>query len=78
MTESVFVPSAAVPTVSSQTQFAQRHPSDRHRHQTDPVLQLDKINVSFDGFRALTDLSLQIGVGNCAASSGLTARGKLR
>lgn len=78
MTEPVSVSSVAAPSVASQTQFAQRHPSDRHRHQTDPVLQLDKINVSFDGFRALTDLSLQIGVGNCVASSALTARGKPR
>ncbi len=30
------------------------------------MLQLENINVSFDGFRALTDLSLAIGVGRTA------------
>ena len=34
--------------------FTQPHPADRWRQQSDPVLQLDRINVSFDGFRALT------------------------
>ncbi|MGO2463640.1 MAG: ABC transporter ATP-binding protein, partial [Serratia proteamaculans] len=43
--------------------FTQPLPADKYRQQTDPVLLLDKINVSFDGFRALSDLSLQIGVG---------------
>ena len=43
--------------------FTRQLPGDRFREQTDPVLQLEKINVSFDGFQALTDLSLQIGVG---------------
>ena len=37
--------------------FTRQLPGDRFRAQTDPVLQLENINVSFDGFRALTDLS---------------------
>jgi len=56
--------------------FTQPHPSDRHREQTDPVLQLEKINVSFDGFRALTDLSLQIGVGELRCVIGPNGAGK--
>lgn len=47
--------------------FTRQLPGDRYREQTDPVLQLDKINVNFDGFQALTDLTLNIGVGSCAA-----------
>ncbi|HBQ77887.1 MAG TPA: ABC transporter ATP-binding protein, partial [Erwinia persicina] len=43
--------------------FTQPHRADRHREQTDPVLQLENITVAFDGFKALNDLSLQIGVG---------------
>jgi len=43
--------------------FTQSYPSDRFRQQTDPVLLLENINVSFDGFNALTNLSLRIGVG---------------
>ncbi len=35
--------------------FTRQLPGDRFREQTDPVLQLENINVSFDGFRALTD-----------------------
>lgn len=46
--------------------FTRQLPGDRFREQTDPVLQLENINVSFDGFRALTDLSLAIGVGETA------------
>ncbi len=33
--------------------FTRQLPGDRFREQTDPVLQLENINVSFDGFRAL-------------------------
>ena len=43
--------------------FTQPQPQDRYRDTTDPVLQLENINVSFDSFRALTDLSLSIGAG---------------
>ena len=43
--------------------FTRQLPGDRFRNQTDPVLQLEKINVNFDGFQALTDLTLDIGVG---------------
>lgn len=42
--------------------FTRQMPGDRFRNQTDPVLQLEKINVNFDGFQALTDLTLNIGV----------------
>ncbi|RWR00894.1 urea ABC transporter ATP-binding protein [[Pantoea] beijingensis] len=56
--------------------FTQPHPSDRYRHQTDPVLQLEKINVSFDGFHALTNLSLQIGVGELRCIIGPNGAGK--
>ncbi|MBJ7220330.1 MULTISPECIES: urea ABC transporter ATP-binding protein UrtD [unclassified Brenneria] len=56
--------------------FTQAHPADRYRHQTDPVLQLSRINVSFDGFRALTDLSLQIGVGELRCVIGPNGAGK--
>ena len=56
--------------------FTQPHPADRHRQQSDPVLQLEKINVTFDGFRALTDLSLQIGVGELRCVIGPNGAGK--
>ncbi|MBI6163674.1 urea ABC transporter ATP-binding protein UrtD [Serratia liquefaciens] len=56
--------------------FTQPLPADKHRQQTDPVLLLDKINVSFDGFRALSDLSLQIGVGELRCVIGPNGAGK--
>jgi len=56
--------------------FTQPHPADRHRAQRDPVLQLEKISVSFDGFRALSDLSLQIGVGELRCVIGPNGAGK--
>ena len=36
--------------------FTRQQPTDRFREQTDPVLQLEDINVNFDGFQALTNL----------------------
>lgn len=60
----------------SEQLFTQPHPADRHRQQTDPVLLLENINVSFDGFRALTDLSLQIGVGELRCVIGPNGAGK--
>ncbi|MFB6326186.1 urea ABC transporter ATP-binding protein UrtD [Pantoea deleyi] len=56
--------------------FTQPQRADRHRLQRDPVLQLEKINVSFEGFRALTDLSLQIGVGELRCVIGPNGAGK--
>jgi urea transport system ATP-binding protein len=56
--------------------FTQPLPQDRYRGKTDPVLQLEKINVTFDGFRALTDLSLSIGVGELRCVIGPNGAGK--
>lgn len=56
--------------------FTQIHPADAYRAQRDPVLMLDNINVSFDGFRALTDLSLNIGVGELRCIIGPNGAGK--
>ncbi|PKH22595.1 urea ABC transporter ATP-binding protein UrtD [Enterobacterales bacterium CwR94] len=56
--------------------FTQPHLADRYREQSDPVLQLSNINVSFDGFRALTDLTLSIGVGELRCVIGPNGAGK--
>jgi len=56
--------------------FTQTHPADRFRQHSDPLLQLSNINVSFDGFRALTDLSLNIGVGELRCIIGPNGAGK--
>ncbi|WP_318377786.1 urea ABC transporter ATP-binding protein UrtD [Enterobacter sp.] len=58
------------------TLFTQPQPQDRYRQTTDPVLQLDKINVTFDKFRALTDLTLSIGVGELRCVIGPNGAGK--
>ena len=56
--------------------FTRQMPGDRYRQQTDPVLQLENINVSFDGFQALTDLTLNIGVGELRCIIGPNGAGK--
>lgn len=56
--------------------FTRQLPGDRFRNQTDPVLQLEKINVNFDGFQALTDLTLDIGVGELRCIIGPNGAGK--
>ncbi|SNY69988.1 urea ABC transporter ATP-binding protein UrtD [Enterobacter sp. CC120223-11] len=56
--------------------FTRQLPGDRYREQTDPVLQLEQINVNFDGFQALTNLSLQIGVGELRCVIGPNGAGK--
>ncbi|WP_312243173.1 urea ABC transporter ATP-binding protein UrtD [Pantoea sp.] len=60
----------------SEAPYTQPQPADRYRDQRDPVLMLEKINVSFDGFRALTDLSLQIGAGELRCVIGPSGAGK--
>ncbi len=56
--------------------FTRQLPGDRYREQTDPVLQLEAINVNFDGFQALTDLTLNIGVGELRCVIGPNGAGK--
>lgn len=58
------------------TLFTQPQPQDRYRNTTDPVLQLENINVTFDSFRALTDLSLSISVGELRCVIGPNGAGK--
>ncbi|MFK3659195.1 urea ABC transporter ATP-binding protein UrtD [Scandinavium sp. NPDC088450] len=56
--------------------FTRQLPGDRYRDQTDPVLQLESINVNFDGFQALTNLTLEIGVGELRCVIGPNGAGK--
>ncbi len=56
--------------------FTRQLPGDRFRAQTDPVLQLKNINVNFDGFQALTNLTLNIGVGELRCVIGPNGAGK--
>ncbi len=56
--------------------YTHSSPADRHRQQTDPVLQLENISVTFDGFRALNNLSLNIGVGELRCVIGPNGAGK--
>jgi urea transport system ATP-binding protein len=56
--------------------FTRQHLTDRYRDRTDPILMLENINVSFDGFQALTNLSLNIGVGELRCVIGPNGAGK--
>ncbi|EJF30407.1 MULTISPECIES: urea ABC transporter ATP-binding protein UrtD [Enterobacteriaceae] len=56
--------------------FTRQYATDRFREQTDPVLALENINVNFDGFQALTNLSLNIGVGELRCVIGPNGAGK--
>ncbi|WP_058909998.1 urea ABC transporter ATP-binding protein UrtD [Entomohabitans teleogrylli] len=56
--------------------FTRPQSGDRFRSQTDPVLQLEEINVNFDGFQALTRLSMNIGVGELRCVIGPNGAGK--
>ncbi|NRH24419.1 urea ABC transporter ATP-binding protein UrtD [Pantoea stewartii] len=60
----------------TETLFTQTLPADRYRAQRDPVLQLANITVTFEGFRALNNLSLQIGVGELRCIIGPNGAGK--
>lgn len=56
--------------------FTRQHLTDRYRDRTDPILMLENINVNFDGFQALTNLSLNIGVGELRCVIGPNGAGK--
>ncbi len=60
----------------TETLFTQTLPADRYRARRDPVLQLANITVTFEGFRALNNLSLQIGVGELRCIIGPNGAGK--
>jgi ATPase subunit of ABC transporter with duplicated ATPase domains len=64
------------PMTMTEDLFTQPHLADRHREQTDPILQLENINVSFDGFKALTNLSLNIGIGELRCVIGPNGAGE--
>ncbi|CAK9884962.1 MAG: Lipopolysaccharide export system ATP-binding protein LptB [Candidatus Erwinia impunctatus] len=60
----------------SEALYTQPQRQDRYRAQPDPILSMQKVNVSFDGFRALTDLTLDIGVGELLCVIGPNGAGK--
>ncbi|EXU74389.1 urea ABC transporter ATP-binding protein UrtD [Erwinia mallotivora] len=60
----------------SEPLFTQPHRADRYRQQSDPLLLLENITVSFEGFRALNALSLNIGVGELRCVIGPNGAGK--
>ncbi|HHL2623444.1 TPA: urea ABC transporter ATP-binding protein UrtD [Yersinia enterocolitica] len=64
------------PEIIAQEPGAIQHAADKYRQQRDPVLTLEDINVSFDGFQVLRNLSLQIGVGELRCIIGPNGAGK--
>ncbi|WP_174848366.1 urea ABC transporter ATP-binding protein UrtD [Yersinia artesiana] len=64
------------PEMIVQQPGAVQHAADKYRQQRDPVLTLEDINVSFDGFHVLRNLSLQIGVGELRCIIGPNGAGK--
>lgn len=64
------------PEMITQEPGAVQHAADKYRQQRDPVLTLEDINVSFDGFQVLRNLSLQIGVGELRCIIGPNGAGK--
>ncbi|ELZ3993654.1 urea ABC transporter ATP-binding protein UrtD [Yersinia enterocolitica] len=64
------------PEIIAQEPGVVQHAADKYRQQRDPVLALEDINVSFDGFQVLRNLSLQIGVGELRCIIGPNGAGK--
>lgn len=64
------------PEIIAQEPGSLQHAADKYRQQRDPVLTLEDINVSFDGFQVLRNLSLQIGVGELRCIIGPNGAGK--
>ena len=59
---------------NSALRYKPRARSRRENEAPDKTLQLEKLTVSFDGFKALNDLTLHVEPASCAASSAPTAQ----